>query len=508
MNDKITAVMQTQPDGLKVKKERNLSLDVIRILCFSMVVYTHFFLYTGFYRMDIWGPKAYIMTVIRSLGISCIPMFIFLTGFLFKNRQLDAKYYSGIKNTLITYVFASGFCYAYDCLHTETEMSFGGFLKGLLSFSSAKYSWYIEMYIGLFLLIPFLNIIWKNLPEKKHRIILILTLAFLTLAPQLINTFVFDVEGWWQQPMISEDYYLIVPEWWEKIFPLTYYFTGCYIREYGIKINKWLNLALIILLVFGLGTYNYYRSAPGTFVKGEWQNNASPIIYLLGILVFVFIYNLNIKFKSKWLSKPINIIAELTLGAYLVSCVFDGYIYEEMKRAMFSSTVDFKYLWVTAPLIIVLSLAVAFVINLITKLILKAEAAIVKLVKSLAEKVKPQKQKAAVGPKAPAKAPLRQNKKAPQPAPPVRKRRPVAPAECINTERPATSSKPVSAQVPVTPAEPLKREVPFTPITPSPVMPRASAEPLYKSRVNTYDDEGVEVLVVEDRDRETAHISR
>lgn len=450
---------------LKAKKERNMSLDIIRIISFGMVVYTHFFMYTGYYKLELVGSKMLLMTVIRSYGIVCIPMFIFMTGYLMKGKQLNARYYSGIRNILLTYFFASGLCYLFDCAHAKepVKATLNGFIEGLLSFSSAKYSWYIEMYIGLFLLIPFLNIIWNNLPEKKHRIILIVSLVFLTVAPQLLNTFIFDVEGWWQQPMMSDEYMLILPVWWQKIFPLTYYFTGCYIKEYGIKINKWLNLVLVILSAFLFGAYNYYRSTPGILVRGEWQNNASPIVYISGILLFVFILNLNIKIRIKWLSKVVSHMAELTLGAFLVSCIFDVAIYDNLKESLNSQTIDFRYLWVTAPFIMILSLITAFVINLASKLVLRTEDGIVWCANKLVSLVK--------------------KDKAPVPKAPV---------------RPAPKRKPANPKAPAGNTAPVRRPAPSAPAA---VKPMPSPDVVYKKRVNTMDDDAEEVIiVVEDKE--------
>lgn len=465
MDERIKNGGAVNAGGLKVKKERNMSLDIIRIISFGMVVYTHFFLYTGYYKMELVGAKMLLMTAVRSFGIVCIPMFIFMTGFLMKGKQLNGRFYSGIRDILLTYFFASGLCYLFDCAHAKepVEATLGGFLEGLLSFSSAKYAWYIEMYIGLFLLIPFLNIIWNNLPGKKHRIILIASLLFMTVAPQFVNTFVFDVEGWWQQPMLSDEYTLILPMWWQKIFPLTYYFTGCYINEYGIKINKWLNLVLIVLSGIGFGAYNYYRSTPGVLIRGEWQNNASPIVYIIGILVFSFILNLNIKIKVKWLSKVVSHIAELTLGGFLVSCIFDVLIYDKLKEVLNSQIVGFNYLWVTAPVIIVLSLIVAFVINLAVKLILKAEDGIVWGIKKLVSLIK--------------------KDKTPAPEAPV---------------RPKMQKRPANPSAPPRGTAPARRPAPQSPVIAGPSQP---SDVIYKKRVNTMEDDGEEVvIVIEDKE--------
>ena len=59
-------------------------------------------------------------------------------------------------------------------------------ILSILDFSADSYAWYIEMYIGLFLIIPFLNILWNNLNDVGRKW-LIITLLGLTALPSLLN---------------------------------------------------------------------------------------------------------------------------------------------------------------------------------------------------------------------------------------------------------------------------------------------------------------------------------
>ena len=98
-----------------------------------------------------------------------VPLFLLLTGYLMRKKELSKKYYSGIKKTLSIYILASLACLIYKVLFLNMNYSLFGIIKDILGFSLAKYSWYIEMYIGLFLLIPFLNLIYNNLKTKKEK---------------------------------------------------------------------------------------------------------------------------------------------------------------------------------------------------------------------------------------------------------------------------------------------------------------------------------------------------
>ena len=60
-----------------------------------------------------------------------------------------------------------------------------GALLNLLGYN--QYSWYVNMYIGLYLLIPFLNLLWNNIEDKSGHFILVVILVIMTIAPSVFN---------------------------------------------------------------------------------------------------------------------------------------------------------------------------------------------------------------------------------------------------------------------------------------------------------------------------------
>ena len=162
-----------------MEKRRDLKLDIIRIFSLFCVISVHFFLNSGYYQEQMTGKTMIIMTIIRAFFIICVPMFIVLTGFLMNRKELSKTYYKGIKKTLIIYFICSIVYHVFIHFYYFNEVSFKSFIKDLLWYQGTKYSWYIEMYIGLFLMIPFLNLIVNNLKSKKDFKILLITLLFL-----------------------------------------------------------------------------------------------------------------------------------------------------------------------------------------------------------------------------------------------------------------------------------------------------------------------------------------
>ena len=98
---------------------------------------------------------------------------------------------------------ASLACMIFKAVHNNEPLSLKSFILGTLDFTGANYSWYIEMYIGLFLLVPFLNLAYNKLKNKRQKQVLVLTLVFLTIIPTLFNIFNFDNPAWWSDPKTS-----------------------------------------------------------------------------------------------------------------------------------------------------------------------------------------------------------------------------------------------------------------------------------------------------------------
>lgn len=253
-------------------KERNVSLDIIRITALYCVISVHFFLNNGFYEQPILGWKMWFATVLRTGFMVCVPLFIVLTGYLMNKKTVSKQYYKGIRKTLSIYVLASVVCLAYRVFFKKEVITISNAFLSILNFSASQYAWYIEMYVGLYLLIPFLNIIWNNLKQEKQKRWLLMTFLFLTSFPSIINCYNWFDLSWWRHPATSQDMYKIVPSYWLGIYPITYYFLGCYLKEFKIKISPRCSIVLFIFSVALFGSYNYYRSYGSTFIWGMWQD--------------------------------------------------------------------------------------------------------------------------------------------------------------------------------------------------------------------------------------------
>lgn len=338
---------------------RNYGLDIVRVFAFCSVVSVHYFLNTPFYNVQIQGGRLYIATLLRVFSMVCVPLFLLLSGYLMRKKKATKQYYLKLVGILMEYLLASLCCAIYELIIHGIPEDLLRYLKetvlGVFFFQLAPYSWYVEMYIGLFLLIPYLNIIYENMDGQKGKQKLILTMLLLTSIPCM--THIVPVHVWGQLKSLR-----VFPEYWIEIYPITYYFIGAYLSEYPLKIAKSRNLLLIFLTAVISGSLCYWKSYGNLFEAGAWQLYQSGFIMVQAILVFTLLSQVSLKPDGK-AAKLVSYLSGLCFSAYLVSYIFDQIVYGRLGLG--EATADYKiaYFIVAVPLVILLSLMLSAVIQ-------------------------------------------------------------------------------------------------------------------------------------------------
>ena len=349
-------------------KNRNINLDVIRVVAFFCVVSLHFLYNCGFYGEIVKGKEMLLICIYRAMFVICVPMFITLTGYLKNKEIISIKYYKKISNVLITYLICSIIYAFFTKYYLNQEMSIVIFLKNLFSYKGTDYAWYVDMYVGLFLIIPFLNLIFNNLKSKKECQILLMTLFIIIGLNGIFNIYKFDTFEWWKQPSISSKYLQIVPKWWSSIYPIFYYFLGAYLSKYHLKIRKYDSVLAIVVITVLLGVFDYYRSLNCTYIWGPWNDYSSGIIMILTALFFNLLLNIKIK-ENKVFNNVLKNMSNACFGGYLISCMFDKIYYSKLCLLVPNVTDRFIYapilVFITFTSSIILSMLINFIYNFI-----------------------------------------------------------------------------------------------------------------------------------------------
>lgn len=322
-------------------KKRNPAMDVIRCFALMSVICVHYFLNTNYYYRTMEGMELAMLTCIRSFFMICVPMFLILSGYLMCNKMPEKSYFPKIARTLGIYVLASLACAGYKVWRKGASYTLLTLVKGLTDYSLANYSWYIEMYIGLFFLIPFLNVMWKNLTDVQRKYLLAVMIG-ITAAPAVVNT--------WGK---------ILPDWWTDLYPVSYYLIGAALRTWQPKLNKAVNLLAVGAVTLALSYLSWRRSFGGTFVWGNWQGWHSLLILANTVLVFIFLEGINWSRLGDGFASVAAKISKWSLGAYLVSYIFDQEFYPRLGENL----TDPKWALAVVPAVLVCSVALSAVLN-------------------------------------------------------------------------------------------------------------------------------------------------
>lgn len=359
-----------QPDR---KPARDIGLDITRIVAFVSVPCVHFFKDTQFYSTPVLGVRMYIMCVMRTMFMVCVPLFILLSGYLMSNRDIPlsrkgiAAHIAKTAKLFATYALATVVILAYRRWGMKEDITL---LKGLLNILDfQQYSWYVNMYLGLYLMMPFLNALWRALEGREAQRTLLGALLLLTVLPSVLNIYDFVTEGALLRPWLTQTRYGLVPDWWRNIYPITYYYIGAYVRRnVAVKrLNTWKLLAFFCTSVVFFGLFNIWRSYSIKFAEGPWEDWGGLQNTANAVLLFLLINSIDYPTPNQAVSRAVGLVSNLTFGAYLVSWVADRYFYARLRKAEPVMQLRLNHYPVVVGKVILCSLAMSLVIYLVVE---------------------------------------------------------------------------------------------------------------------------------------------
>lgn len=287
-------------------------LDLIRSCAILFVIAGHFSMNTGFQSAIFEGPSMFIQGTAKFFFGMGVPLFLLLTGYLNSKKEATWRYYKGGIRVVASYLLFSIMTILFRKYYLGGEYSWLEWGLQIFSFSAIPYGWYIEMWIGLFLLTPFLNILYHHIPDKKQKLVLLGSLFLMTALPNLMNRYGMH----------------LVPGFWAACFPLFFYFAGSYIREYRPGISKiWGGVVIFgICLINPVFNVFFLKNHSMIQITGDPAGVFGSIIV---ILFFLMYYTWNT--HSLPLRKMLECISRVSLDMYLCCYIFDVLLYPIFK---------------------------------------------------------------------------------------------------------------------------------------------------------------------------------
>lgn len=350
--EKIEAAVHGLPmDGLGIlPPDRNSSIDLARTTAAFLVVSVHSFHASGYYNAQLVGEKMFLLTFLRWIALDCVPLFMLITGYLCIYKKNIGAIYKHLISPLLLFVLVMLVRIVFfEGILWKSEITLKGILGRLLQMDLA---WYLNMYIGLVLLMPFLNRMWEHTQSQEKQILLIV-LLLLTSGRSVFGHY--------------------FSEYWIAIYPITYYFTGAYLRENPISLPK-RKIALLLAAVTLLETVITFTNGATVFDWAVFGGYACdyPSFPALTSTVLLFSLLSKVNVENKFWKNFLALCGKNTLGIYLVSvAITDKLIHPPLQR-MFTTPQD--YMWVQLPAALIsflLALAVSVLLNMAIQNVLK-----------------------------------------------------------------------------------------------------------------------------------------
>lgn len=288
--------------------ERKYNLDLLRILSMLFIVSLHYLGVGGaFYNITDGNTELLtynygIASLLEALSIVGVNCFVLISGYFLVNSSFKMK--KALHIYLTTLFYSVIFFIAYVIVN---GFSLGNMLSSFLPISMSTY-WFITVYLVLYILSPFINLLCNNMTQKQHAALL------------LILVIVFSV---WKCVLPFAET-LDTRKGYSLTWFIVLYLTGAYISRYGVQLFKrnWLNLvAYFVIAILSTGVKLSTILLSNRFPileKGQnlFYHYDSITVYLGAVFLFVFFSRLNC--EGAFWRKTVGFIAPSVFSVYLI----------------------------------------------------------------------------------------------------------------------------------------------------------------------------------------------
>ena len=307
-------------------RKRESGIDLLRCLGLFFVVGVHSFLKNGYYSEPQTGAVMWAANSWRWLFFCCNGIFMMLTGYLKTQKPFGRKYYKSLIPVLISYVIVSLISCPIRHFLLGEAMSPLDWISNFITFGN--YAWYLEMYIGLLLISPLINLALDSLRTSKKQLALTGVLVLLTAVPSITP-------------------FNVAMDYWASLYPVTYYMIGAMIKRLQPKVKFWQGGLLAAGTAMFLGLVSLLSN-------GFSQGYGGFYITLITTGVFLAVYRLQIPTR---LVPVLAWAADGVLPGYLLSRLLDLWVYNLLPQWHTPEKYPLLFVCVTIPIYCVSLLA-------------------------------------------------------------------------------------------------------------------------------------------------------
>jgi len=304
-----------------IKKPRNASFELLRILSMIFIIAHHFYLHGGWYNAP--NPvNSVLLRIVQTLFLPSVNLFVLISAY-FMSAKTEMKFdWKKLLRLWVPVSFYSVVIFIVFVALGYAEPTVMAIHQVVFPVSFGNY-WFFSAYFLMFLLSPLLNLIVQRLNFKQFSILVGIIIVVATLQePGAFGTL----------PLYNG---------YNGIWFCMLYFIGAYIRKFDIRLKGKLQiLAIAVYVVLVVISYFVGRDTFGRY--GAQYTSLNTILMSIPILLSFK----NLKIEKQWLSRIICGISSVTFGVYLIhdNPLMRSFMYERIFHSSKFIPSDFAFL--------------------------------------------------------------------------------------------------------------------------------------------------------------------
>lgn len=284
-------------------KKRDANLDLLRIFSMLLIIFLHSIDHSGVLEQAEHNSPAMYFYVRFAYALCqvCVNCYVMLSGYYLVNSTFRLQKLAALWMETVFYAFILKLLFM---VTGQEHLSILSLISCFFPILTGRY-WFITIYVGLYLVSPFLNKLIHAMNKKEHT---------------MLNICLFVLFSLWSSihPAIAG---MNSGGGWGLAWFVVLYLAAAWFRLYYTpKHNPALLFGAFFLIPLLIAAGQLAANAAGIGVLqtiiNHWFRYDSAPAYLMTIALFAAF--LNLKLENERVSKAICSVAPLTLGVYLI----------------------------------------------------------------------------------------------------------------------------------------------------------------------------------------------
>ena len=294
-----------------------ISIEFIRVFAIILTIMIHVsnvYIYSFGKITDL---DFFVSILYNSFSRICVPLFFMVSGIFLIREEFDKKKYIGrVKKFILLLIVWSIIYYLLYNYANIGDTLLSSIVNSLFNANmTSRHLWFMYAIIGIYLVLPFIQNMCKNMSKQLENLFLILWISFsglvvvfVPLARFLTNS---DIDISYPIPIINAAYYL------------GYFISGyiLYNRFKNIKADKRKNIiciAIYIMSTICTAFLTYFISKINNSVYDSFMWYRSIFIILSSFSMFVLVIINSNRIKNENILK----LSKYSFGVYLIHVIF------------------------------------------------------------------------------------------------------------------------------------------------------------------------------------------